>query len=543
MDWDSPTTKKHIAEAEAQGCELLGAGKDRFYRLYRLPCVHEKEVDIRNMRKGTFRCQTCIDNKLIAEAEAQSCELLGPGKNCQYRTYRLPCGHEQEVSTGCMRTGQVRCRECLAERFAIEAKNQGCELIGLGRNKACRTYRLPCGHEQEIQLGDMRRGQVRCKTCLEKKLETEAEAQGCELLGKGQNSTYRTYHLECGHNTEVQTPNMRKGNFRCQRCLDERLKREAREQDCVLLGPGKNRKYRTYRLPCGHEQEIQPGGMRRGSFNCEACFYDRVKADAEIQGCIFLGRGVRKNYGIYRLPCGHKREYSMSAMRWGNIRCQTCLDNRLKEEAEAQGCELLGPGTHSRNHRTYRLSCGHEQEVETSNMRVGNFRCHACLLDKLKKEAEKWDCVFLGKAKKPQWRTYRLNCGHEQEIHTSAMRMSVFRCQTCDEYAFTRPSDAYLLHIKVGSDEWLKLGYTNNLEYRVSQYALPLNAEWSALAILPFDTGLEAMRFEKALHTKYQRKRLRAQDMLIFHTGSGSTECYPLTMVETLMAEFVNAGE
>ena len=49
--------------------------------------------------------------------------------------------------------------------------------------------------------------------------------------------------------------------------------------------------------------------------------------------------------------------------------------------------------------------------------------------------------------------------------------------------------------------------------------------------------GKEALEFEQSLHKKHKRKRLRAKDMLTFHTGSGASECYPLIMVEKLMRE------
>jgi len=50
MDWNSEATRKHISEAKAQRCELLGPGKNATYRLYRLPCGHEQELQTGNMR-------------------------------------------------------------------------------------------------------------------------------------------------------------------------------------------------------------------------------------------------------------------------------------------------------------------------------------------------------------------------------------------------------------------------------------------------------------------------------------------------------------
>jgi len=514
----------------------VGAGKNKDFRIYRLPCGHEQEIQPGNFRKGSFRCQTCLDEKLKAEAEAQDCKLLGPGRNRGHRTYRLPCGHERDIATGNMRIGYVHCQICFNHRLNEEAKAQGCELLGEGRSAVSRTYLLPCGHEQDIGTGSMRSGGFRCQTCLKNKLVEEAESRGCVLLGPGKDRNYRTYRLTCGHEQEIAASSIRTGEFRCQTCLVNGLREEAEAQGCKLLGPGRDKNYCTYLLPCGHQHEVVISHMRKGNYRCQICIDEKLKAEADAQGCEILGAGKKVRYQIYRLPCGHKQEIANAAMRGGRWRCQICLDDRLKAEAEDQGCELLGPGKDNQ-FRTYRLPCGHEQEISPGNLRRGGFHCQICFEAKMPEEAEARGCLLLGPGRNATYRTYQLPCGHEQDIKTDHMRTGNFRCQTCEEYAFTRPSDVYLLHIKVGSDEWLKLGYTNNLEYRVSRYALPLNAEWSALAILPFDTGLEAMRFEKALHTKYRRKRLRAKDMLSFHMGSGSTECYPLTMVEKLMLE------
>jgi len=439
MDWNSPTTKKHIAEAEAQGCELLGPSEDCNYRRYRLPCGHEKVVRTGNMRRGQFQCSSCFNRKHVAEAKAQGCEIIGTVAGKSRYKYRLSCGHEQNVETGHIRNGTYRCRTCLQNEMIQEAEAQGCVLLGPGRTKFYRTYRLPCGHEQESQRSLIHKGEFSCQTCLNNKLKAEAEAQGCVLL-------------------------------------DDIRQRQLGKKN----GPSRN-----YRLPCGHEQRIQHGAMRVGRF-----------------------------------------------------RCQTCLNNNLEKEAEAEGCMLLGEGSDCHN-RMYRLPCGHEQEIETGNMRrgEGNFQCKTCLNNKLNAEAKAHGCALLGAGRNANYRTYRLECGHERDITLSSMRVGSFLCQTCEDTFYTLPSQAYLLHIKVGADEWLKLGYAKDIDFRISQYRLPSEADVSTLAILPFDTGKEAIEFEKSLHTKYRRKRLRVKDMLAFHTGSGATECYPLTMVDKLMSE------
>lgn len=483
MDWNKPTTKKHIREAEAHGCKLIGPGRDFKYRLYELPCGHEQEARTEFMRRGVFECKTCVFEKLKAEAEAQGCKLLGPGTSVLSRLYELPCGHKQEVGLRHMRDGGFRCRICLAKKLEEEATTQGCKLVGPGKDLESKLYVLPCGHEQEIKIANMRNESYRCSVCLTQKLEQEAEARGCKLLGAGKNSQYRLYSLPCGHEQEVQPGMLRKGHFGCKTCLAERLNQEATAQGCKLVGPGKNFYYRLYILPCGHEQELRPDHMREGNIRCAICMAEKLKQEAEAQGCKLLGAGKNFYCRLYLLPCGHEQEVGTGAMRSGGFRCSTCLAEKLEQEATAQGCRLIGKGRNT-NYRKYELSCGHEQEVDVGAMRNGSFLC-----------------------------------------------------QICEETSRTLPSNLYLLYIQVDSDQWLKLGYAKSVDNRVTRYGLPNAATVTVIDSVPFDTGNEAHAIEADIHKRYRRKRLTQKQMRDFHTRGGFNECYPVTMLETLRAE------
>ncbi|MEH6637114.1 MAG: hypothetical protein V7700_16460, partial [Halioglobus sp.] len=291
MDWDSKTTKKHIKEAEAQGCKLLGACNDAHYRLYALPCGHQQEAHTGAMRKGEIRCQICAAGKLRDEAETQGCKLIGAGRTTHYRLYVLSCGHEQEVMLRSMRDGGFGCGICLDEKLNQEAEAQGCKLVGEGKKAKYRVYALPCGHEQEMMLRNMREGSFRCRTCLTDKLNQEAKAQRCKLLGAGGDSDCRLYALPCGHEQEVSSAAMRRGGFRCRVCLANKLGDEAEAQGCKLLGAGKSRRTRLYVLSCGHEQEVSLGAMRDGVFRCGICLDEKLSQEAEAQGCELLGAG------------------------------------------------------------------------------------------------------------------------------------------------------------------------------------------------------------------------------------------------------------
>ena len=483
MDLNSPTTKKHMEEAEAQGCKLLRAGRSARYRLYSLPCGHDQEVELAKIRIGAFRCNVCLIEKLNREAEAQGCKLVGAGKKKDYCLYLPPCGHVLEVTAGNMRKGYFKCNTCLVERLEREAEAQGCKLLGAGKDANHRLYALACGHERELTTSNMRKGGFRCSICMADNQKRKADALGCKLLGVGKAANSHLYSLKCGHTLEIHSANMRKGGFRCSICFNEKVQKEAETLGCKLLGAGKSCHYRLYRLPCGHRQQMQMSAIRKNSFRCSICLEDKLKREAEAQGCKLLGAGKDIKFRLYALPCGHDLEVRVASMRDGSFKCSVCFKVKLEREAEAQGCKLLGAGTHA-NNRLYMLPCGHKQEIGVGNLRKGGFLC-----------------------------------------------------QICEETSRTLPSNVYLFRIKVDSDEWLKLGYAKSLDSRAAKYGLPESAQITTICSLPFDTGNEAHAVEAGIHKRYRRKRLTQKQMRDFHTVGGFNECYPVTMLETLLAE------
>ena len=187
---------KFEEEAKEQGCKILGPCDKKQARRYLLPCGHEQDIRLDHMKRGVFKCHACLQERLEAEAREQGCELLGPGKNRQYRLYRFPCGHEQEAVTSHVRIGNILCTECQIAKLAAEAKERGCELLGPGSNRNNRTYKLVCGHEQDVRVSAMKDGQVRCQTCLEQDRKNAATAQNCEFIGPAKNKTTNNTNAE-----------------------------------------------------------------------------------------------------------------------------------------------------------------------------------------------------------------------------------------------------------------------------------------------------------------------------------------------------------
>ena len=85
-----------------------------------------------------------------------------------------------------------------------------------------------------------------------------------------------------------------------------------------------------------------------------------------------------------------------------------------------------------------------------------------------------------------------IECGHQKEIQVSDVRRKSFSCNSCGETSWTQPSTLYLLEITVGNAKWLKLGYAKNVDARIERYGLPNNANVAKVKVKDFRTGQDA---------------------------------------------------
>jgi len=215
--------ERHRADGASEHLTLLGPGQSAAYRLYRFDCGHERELTTAAVRLGHVRCQVCFHARLTAEAAAEGLTIVGPASKPTDRTYRfIDCGHEREISVGAVRLGTVRCRECFDMEVTRSAAEHGLEVIGPGRDANYRLYRFKtCGHQREIAPGAVRRGNVFCRECYETALADEARAAGVEIVGKGRTGGSRRYRfIACGHEQEMQLIHVRLEGFHCQTCND-----------------------------------------------------------------------------------------------------------------------------------------------------------------------------------------------------------------------------------------------------------------------------------------------------------------------------------
>ena len=110
-------------------------------------------------------------------------------------------------------------------------------------------------------------------------------------------------------------------------------------------------------------------------------------------------------------------------------------------------------------------------------------------------------------------------------------------CNVCGDNHYTKPISVYLIKFVAPDFSWLKFGFSKDLEVRTSNYGVPKSVIKEIIDIIPFETGYDAMKFEKRIHNKYKNIRYPKSKMKEYHSFNGFTECYPESFLPTLLAE------
>ena len=414
-------------------------------------------------------------------------------------------------------------------------------LIGLGKNSNYKKYKFDkCGHEKECTAQHLKGNPV-CLICLEERLESDALKAGLNIVGKGDKASIRVYECrKCNYRFENQISNIRtKKNQECINCEEDRFKKEALAIGLELVSKGTQNAYRNYKfIKCGHIEKFQITHVRRDNVKCSKCSEIKYEKEAAEYGLKILGSGQKPTYRKYKfLNCGHIKEMLLVNVRRSGGSCEICFETKIKEDAKKAGLQFIKK-TNKRNRYAYKvIKCGHFQDFLLEKVRNKQIRCSICLQIKHEKEAAKYGLKILGPGKKSTLRKYKFDeCGHTKEMEPGNVRLGFFNCQICEDTSRTQPSNVYLLKIKAGDMQWLKLGYSKRIESRIKQYQLPTNSKIIKLSVVKFKTGNAAHNIESSIHRKFKKHRLPSKKMKKFHT-TGFDECYPMEMKETLLKE------
>lgn len=432
--------EKLIKEAEEKELEFIEKDKKMGVGIYRFnSCGHTQKIQYGAVRNGEFRCKTCNEMQYYIDANNAGLELIGPGSNASSRLYKFKkCGHNQNITMHAVRNNEFMCRECQVEKLHKEAELVGLTLVEKVKKPNNRLYRFnDCGHKQEISIVCVRRNTFQCNICLEEKYLKEAEDAGLVLVGSGDSYPYNIYRFkECGHEQQIQIPDVRIKNFKCRVCKEIQYEKEAEEADLEIVGESEKDGYKFYRFKkCGHVQEVRIDGVRteRSKPKCNQCQIDKYNKEAEEAGLILIEDG-KKDYKKYKFKeCGHIQEIQLGDVRLKNFKCRACIRDKYEREVSEAGLELVDEGD-TFSVRRYRIkSCGHIQDINIESVRNKSFRCEECLTERIKREAEEAELELIGPGKSPDYKMYKFkSCGHMREIKIYHVRTKSFKCAVCN---------------------------------------------------------------------------------------------------------------
>jgi hypothetical protein len=217
----TPQEQKWSDEAAAVGLIWLKQTRYAFGLFRFVDCGHNQEITNDNVRKKSFRCKCCFNEKFKAEAELVNLTWLKQARP-QYGLFLFKdCGHKQEIQNDAIRKNNFKCRFCYEKKLKEEAEAAGLTWIKQTRIGYGLFRFKDCGHEQEIQNTHVRlQTCFKCQLCFMEKLTTEAALVGLNWL-KQTRQNYGLFRFnECGHQQEIANANVRRNRFKCQTCED-----------------------------------------------------------------------------------------------------------------------------------------------------------------------------------------------------------------------------------------------------------------------------------------------------------------------------------
>lgn len=523
--------------AKACGLELLSEKNRKKRYLFKIKkCEHVIALPLKTVRSGSFSCRKCYTARLRQLGSSVGFDYIGQHPKMGYRSFVCrSCKSEKAIAVSQLARGTVKCDPCYQHILKSEANTVGLKYLGPSNSGDVRKRRYEfekCGHQQKIETSRVRIGSFKCQTCFDESFEHLLAYHDLELIDRlcGGWGEYKA--LSCGHTQKLRRDYILNGHVKCSVCaLDKKaeLMNAAGVEFLEPLSSGLG----VYKISkCGHTKTLSMQQIHMKNFECNDCDEEIFKAEASANDLKIVGAAAQRGYRLYEfINCGHQQVASLSHVRRGNIRCNECLREKRDEIAINFGLKIISDGEEQGYLRVIFTECNHEQEIQVSNFYRGQFRCQKCIVKKLEMEALDGGLVIIGDGRNRSYRMYEfIECGHQKEIQVSDVRRKSFSCNSCEETSWTQPSTLYLLEITVGNAKWLKLGYAKNVDARIERYGLPNNANVAKLKVKDCSTGQVANKLERFIHRKFDAYHINSAIMAKYHQKSGNTECFPLDM-------------
>jgi len=237
-----------------------------------------------------------------------------------------------------------------------------------------------CGHVDDYHQSAIRLGKVKCSHCHETKMSEECSAVGFTWLVKVDAKYSKCSCNVCGHVDDYQQGNIRRGNVKCSHCLDTKMSEECKAVGLTWIAKVNKSHSKCSCNVCGHVDDYGQGDIRRGNVKCSHCHETKMREECSAVGFTWVGRAG----GVYSKcscnVCGHVDDYHQGAIRRGAVKCAACQITKYKA-APKDGWTFIDH--YRENKQTYvniQHSCSDTiVKVKSGNYLNGSYDCPHCI--------------------------------------------------------------------------------------------------------------------------------------------------------------------
>lgn len=284
---------------------------------------------------------TPVNRELKELALLRGDEFLGeakskyaPGRSCDYRSFRLSCGHLVDVRVTHYRKKVYKCKICFEEEMHNVAAEQGLTLksMDIVQHGTEREYLRVCGHSEIHSHAYLKKHKiVECQKCILSEATTNLASLGFTIVSKIRDG-FRIQCNKCGTETDTGTTAARKGTPCCSTCFEKQLTDDAQNAGLTYLpdveplrkvNTSRTTLYRAYSCNvCGHIDHFGISAVKLKNVSCDKCYNTRLVQSAENQGMEYLGISDKRGMHKYKLPCGCYREINPFSVKKGVWACK-----------------------------------------------------------------------------------------------------------------------------------------------------------------------------------------------------------------------------
>lgn len=371
----------------------------------------------------------------------------------------------------------------------------------------------------------------------------EAKQNGFTLIEKSDKSGHYNYIFDkCGHKKELVPNKVRNSNPICNICRLEEIKQIGKDKGLIFIGNSEQSGHYLFEFDtCGHQRVYKPANIKRRKPTCDVCQLEKIKQGAIEKGLTLIGASGKFSHYFYKFDkCGHQKEYSPGNLKKRNPTCDICQFEVYNKESKLKGLTIIKKLDRTAYYLYKFDKCGHEKQYVPANLRKENPICEICRIEQFKIEAKKKGLSLIGESDISSYYLYEFDkCGHRKDDSPSHIRERNQLCEFCDECHFDNESYVYLFNITNNKKTFLKLGISSNIKERIKSYKLKDDYSVNVLDLFLFDNRYISTKFEKSIHKKNITERLSPNEMRKI-MKSGFTECYPISMQDSLLSEINN---